>query len=51
MWGRDAAEVNTNVYDMFVNCDICYEGKGQDTENKKDGGGGFGLGGRREGLP
>ena len=44
--GRDTAEVNTGVYDMFMNCDICYEGKGQDTENKKDGEGRLGLGGR-----
>lgn len=43
--GRDAAEVNTDIYDMFVNCDICYEGKGQDTENKKDGEGRLWLGG------
>lgn len=41
----DAAEVNTDIYDMFVNCDICCEGKGQDTENKKDGEGRLWLGG------
>lgn len=44
--GRDTAEVNTDIYGMFVNCDICYEGKGQDTENKKDGEGKLWLGGR-----
>lgn len=44
--GRDTAEVNTDVYDMFMNCDIRYEGEGQDTENKKDGEGRLGLGGR-----